>query len=219
MSQSFLHIKLQHSLIAFAMLLLSAAAFAEEPVVVTEEPIHQSLKLQPTMQLGSTVAVEEPAGESYWSRIEDTLSRTWQSNNYELYIPVNVWHNRHYYSKEKIDSYNENPWGLGIGKYRFDDGGDWHALYTMVFLDSHDDWEPIIGYGFQKIWRPADGFRLGAGYTVGLTIRKDYDYVPIPVIAPIASVEYKKFAVQSTYILGSTGNGNILFTWLRWQLQ
>jgi palmitoyl transferase len=72
--------KPQHFLTAFAMLLLSIAAFAEELV-----------------------------NQSAWSQVKDTLTQTWQSQNYELYIPVNIWHNRSYYSKEKIDSYNENP--------------------------------------------------------------------------------------------------------------
>jgi palmitoyl transferase len=161
----------------------------------------------------------EPVKSSVLSIVEDSLSQTWQSKNYELYIPLNTWHNRSYYSAEKIDSYNEQPWGLGLGKYHFDDDGDWNALYAMAFADSHNKIEPIIGYGFQKMWRPSDNFRLGAGYTVGITIRDEMNYVPIPVIAPLVSAEYKRLSLQSTYIPGGNGNGNILFTWLRWQIK
>lgn len=182
-------IKQQHLLMVFTMLLVSTTAFAEEPVK-----------------------------HGAWSFVQDTLSQTWQSTNYELYIPVNAWHNRSYYSAEKIDEFNEHPWGLGVGKYRFDDDGDWNALYAMAFLDSHNDVEPFVGYGFQKMWRPTDNFRLGAGYTIGLTVRQDLHYLPIPVILPLFSVEYKEIAVQSTYVPGGDGNGNILFTWLRWQM-
>jgi palmitoyl transferase len=182
-------IKQQHLLMVFTMLLVSTAAFAEEPVK-----------------------------HSAWSVVQDTLSQTWQSPNYELYIPVNMWHNRSYYSAEQIETYNEQPWGLGVGKYRFDDDGDWHALYGMVFLDSHRRVEPMAGYGFQKMWRPTDNFRLGAGYTVGFTARENTHYLPIPVILPLLSVEYKQMAVQSTYVPGFSGKGNILFTWLRWQM-
>ena len=88
----------------------------------------------------------------------------------------------------------------------------------MAFLDSHSEIEPVAGYAFQKVWRPADNVRLGVGYTVGLTLRQDMHYLPIPVIAPLCSVAYKNLAVQSTYILGGEGHGNILFTWIRWQL-
>jgi lipid IVA palmitoyltransferase len=167
----------------------------------------------------TTALAEEPTELGLWSRVQDSLSQTWGSTNYEMYIPVNTWHNRHFYSSEKIDGYNERPWGLGIGKYRFDEDGDWHGLYVMAFQDSHSDVEPVVGYGFQKVWRPADDVRLGAGYTVGVTIRHEQHYIPLPVIAPLFSVEYKQVAVQSTYIPGGNGHGNILFTWLRWQLQ
>lgn len=172
-----------------------------------------------TLTIISTSAfAEESTKPSIWSRTQDSLSKTWQSQDYELYIPINTWHNRSFYTQEKIDEYNENPWGLGVGKYRFDEDGDWHALYAMAFLDSHSDIEPVAGYAFQKMWRPADDVRLGVGYTVGVTLRSDINYLPIPVIAPLFSVAYKQLAVQSTYIPGGEGHGNILFTWIRWQL-
>lgn len=186
----FLRTKAQHLLMAFTILLGSTTAFAEEPVK-----------------------------QSTWSVVKDTLSQTWQSPNYELYIPVNEWHNRSFYSSGEVKKYNEQAWGLGVGKYRFDEDGDWNALYGMAFLDSHSKVEPIVGYGFQKMWRPTDNFRLGAGYTVGFTLRANSHYLsPIPVILPLASIEYKRIAVQSTYVPGYGGNGNILFTWLRWQM-
>lgn len=173
-----------------------------------------------TMSAITTAAYAEGAANTgFWLSIQESLSQTWQSENYELYIPVNIWHNRNYYSSEKIDGYNEHPWGLGVGKYRFDDDGDWNGFYAMAFTDSHRKIEPVAGFGFQKMWRPMDHFRLGVGYTLGLTLREDIHYLPLPVIAPLFSVEYKQMAVQSTYIPGGDGNGNILFTWLRWQLK
>lgn len=89
----------------------------------------------------------------------------------------------------------------------------------MAFMDSHNKLEPLVGHGYQKMWRLSENVRLGAGYSVGITMRSDFNYVPIPTIVPLASVEYKKLSAQSTYIPGGNGNGNILFTWLRWQLQ
>jgi palmitoyl transferase len=172
-----------------------------------------------TLLADNTILAAELAQPTLLSQGQDYLYQTWQAKNYELYIPLSTWHNRAYYSAEKINSYNEQPWGLGLGKYRVDDDGDWNALYLMAFKDSHNKIEPIVGYGFQKIWRPADNFRLGAGYTAGITVREDMHYLPIPVIAPLVSVEFKRLALQSTYIPGGAGNGNILFTWLRWQIQ
>ncbi|WP_246210705.1 lipid IV(A) palmitoyltransferase PagP [Vogesella oryzae] len=148
----------------------------------------------------------------------ENMAETWGSSDYELYIPLHTWHNRAMYSAEKIRSYNENPWGLGVGKYRYDADGNWQAWYAMAFLDSHHDVEPIVGYGYQKIWRPGGDWRLGAGVTAGLTMRSDYNYVPLPVVLPTVSVEYGRFSLQSTYIPGAAGAGNVLFTWARWQL-
>jgi lipid IVA palmitoyltransferase len=148
---------------------------------------------------------------------KQTLAETWDSSDYELYLPVNSWHNRHFYKKEKIDNYNEDPWGLGLGKYRYDAEGNWHAIYGMAFLDSHSKPQLAAGYAYQKMWHTSDNLRFGAGYTLGATVRKDYPFLPI--IAPIASIEYKQLALQSTYIFGGNGNGNILFTWIKWQIK
>jgi lipid IVA palmitoyltransferase len=156
--------------------------------------------------------------DSFYTRAKISLNKTWQSTDYELYVPVYVWHNRSKYTSEKIDEFNEQPWGLGIGKYRYDEDGDWHGLYAMAFLDSHNDIEPIAGYGFEKNFHVSENLNLGLGYTAGVTMRKDLNYIPIPLILPLLSVQYKRLAVQSTYVPGGEGNGNILFTWLRWTL-
>ncbi len=86
----------------------------------------------------------------------------------------------------------------------------------MAFLDSHSDVESIVSYGFQKVWRASENVRSGVGYTAGVTLRSDSDYIPLPVLAPLFSIKYKQVALQSTYIFG--GYGNVLFSWLRWEL-
>ena len=152
------------------------------------------------------------------SGVKTELSQTWQSQDVELYVPINTWHNRNFYESEDIDNFNERPWGIGAGKYRYDENGDWHGIYAMAFLDSHSEIEPIVGYGFQKVWRVSEYVRLGLGYTLGVTVRQDFDYVPIPLLLPLFSVKYKQVALQSTYVPGGYGHGNILFSWLRWEL-
>ncbi|MBV8646290.1 lipid IV(A) palmitoyltransferase PagP [Paludibacterium sp.] len=165
----------------------------------------------------SAPAAENAPRDGFWQQAQETVRQTWDSDQYELYVPLHTWHNRRMYTAEKIAEYNENPWGLGVGKYRFDDQGNWHALYVMSFQDSHNRFEPIAGYGYQKIWHPGGDWRLGAGFTAGVTARQDYEYYPLPVLLPLVSVEYGRFALQSTYVPGSKGNGNVLFTWARWQ--
>lgn len=166
----------------------------------------------------------EPEQKGYfattWDNIKHTLSETWNSPTRELYVPLNTWHNRYTYDRDKIDSYNERPWGIGYGVSRIDDEGDWHALYAMEFQDSHNVVEPIGGYAYQTYWRIDNrgDWRIGVGYTLSITARKDYNWIPFPAPLPLLSIEYKGLAIQNTYIPGGKNNGNVLFTWLRWEL-
>lgn len=155
--------------------------------------------------------------DSFLSIVTQTLDKTWQSTDYEVYIPINTWHNRSNYTDEEISKYNELPLGIGIGKYRYDEDGDWHGLYSMVFLDSKSKFEPIVGYGFQKVWQPSELLKLGLGYSIGVTLRNDLNYIPLPLIVPLISLKYQSVAIQSTYVPGASGH--VLFTWIRWEIQ
>ncbi|MCG8708333.1 lipid IV(A) palmitoyltransferase PagP [Brenneria sp. 4F2] len=172
---------------------------------------------------GSTVAATDSVDhdESWWQRSKNNLSKTWsESPNHDIYIPAITWHNRWTYDKDKTDEYNERPWGAGYGVSRLDQDGDWHSLYLMAFKDSHNDWEPIGGYGFEKRWRPTSDqdFQLGLGFTAGVTMRNNWNYIPIPVLLPLASISYQKLSFQATYIPGTYNNGNVFFAWFRWQI-
>ena len=155
-----------------------------------------------------------------WSDFTDKVSTTWtDSDSQDLYLPVITWHNRLTYDKAKTDKYNERPWGGGYGISRYDEKGNWNGIYLMAFKDSHNKWEPIGGYGWEKIWTPAQdkNFRLGLGYTAAVTARDDYKYIPIPIVLPLASIGYNKLTFQATYIPGTYNNGNVFFAWLRYQ--
>lgn len=67
-------------------------------------------------------------------------------------------------------------------------------------------------------WRPlADQhFHWGAGYTVGVTARHNWDYIPVPAVLPLASIGYGALDFQMTYIPGTHNNGNVYFAWLRY---
>lgn len=161
--------------------------------------------------------VQEPG---WWGRFTGNVAETWDNSpNKEFYLPVITWHNRWTYDKEKTDAYNERPWGAGYGVGRFDADGDWHAIYLMAFKDSFNKWQPIGGYAYEKIWRPIDDedFRLGLGFTAGVTARDNWHYVPIPGLLPLASIGYQQLTFQATYIPGTYNNGNVFFAWLRWQ--
>lgn len=139
--------------------------------------------------------------------------------NYDLYLPFLSWHNRFMYDKEKTDNYNEMPWGGGFGVSRYNEEGNWSSLYAMMFKDSHNEWQPIIGYGWEKGWYldSSRDFRTGLGVTAGITAREDFaNYVPLPIILPLFSASYRRLSVQFTYIPGTYNNGNVLFAWLRY---
>lgn len=159
------------------------------------------------------------ADDNLWQRLSNNIALTWNSPEQELYIPLNTWHNRAMYSSKKVKRYNERPWGIGYGKYRYDEDNNWHSVYAMAFMDSHNKVEPVIGYGYQKMWIPGemDGWRFGIGFSASITTRHEYHYIPIPLPLPLISIEYNKLSIQSTYIPGTKNHGNVLFTWMRWQ--
>ena len=155
--------------------------------------------------------------DAYVDQVQQDSATTWNSDEYDAYVPLYAWHNRLAYDQKHIDKYNENPWGFGIGKSRFDADGNWHGLYAMAFKDSNSYAETFFGYAFLKNWfvdcNP--DFRVGVGYTLGLTQRHEYKYVPLPLPLPIAGVEYKRAAIQAAYVPGIKNDGNVLFVWTR----
>lgn len=146
----------------------------------------------------------------------DLLAR--QPQYATVYVPSITWHNRLTYSRKDINRYNETPRGLGFGIEREDDR-QWTSLYAMAFEDSFRKVEPIMGYGYERRYSldKAHDWRAGLGYTIGVTARDNWEYAPIPVILPLASINYKRVSFQSTYIPGTYGNGNVFFAWLRFQ--
>ena len=116
--------------------------------------------------------------EDFWDKIENNLKQTWNGGTYDLYVPVWTWHNRLFYDKDKIEKYNEEPWGIGFGVSRYDEDGDWHGLYAMGFKDSNFYLETIFGYAYLKNWElDNDGdWKGGIGFTASLTQRHEYSF-------------------------------------------
>jgi len=148
------------------------------------------------------------------------VSETWREGKYDLYVPLHTWHNRLAYDREHIDKYNEDPWGAGLGLSRFDDDGDWHALYAMGFNDSNGYVETMFGYAFlkNKSFGGHDGLRVGAGFTLGFTQRHEYLYIPVPLPLPMAGIGYKRFDLQAAYVPGLKNFGNVMFIWSKFRL-
>jgi len=156
--------------------------------------------------------------DEYIADLQQDVDNILKNDNWDLYVPVNTWHNREMYDKKKTDSYNEMPWGLGIGKHFYQDDV-MRGLYVMAFSDSHSNVEPIVGYlrQWNYYFDRNKNFSVGAGYTLGVTFREDYHYLPIPAPLPIFGLQYGKLSVQATYIPGPYNMFNVLFTWIRFE--
>lgn len=153
----------------------------------------------------------------YWQDLRNDVAKVWNSEEYDMYIPLYAWHNRLAYDQKHIEKYNENPWGFGLGKSYYDDDGNWHSLYVMAFKDSNDYTETFFGYAWMKNWfvNCNRDFRVGAGYTLGLTQRHEWNYIPVPAPLPLVGIEYKRIALQAAYVPGVKNDGNVLFIWSR----
>lgn len=153
-------------------------------------------------------------------KFETNFKETWNSDTYDVYIPLRTWHNRLFYDQDKLDEYNEEPWGLGLGVSRYDEDGDWHGIYAMAFKDSNFYMQTIFGYAYLNNWNldETGDWKGGLGFTLSLTQRHEYSYVPVPLPLPMAGISYKKISLQAAYVPGVKNNGNVLFTWLRYEL-
>jgi palmitoyl transferase len=151
-----------------------------------------------------------------WDQTCKRITETWDKGSHDLYLPMYTHHMRFAYDDDKADSFREFTWGLGYGRSRYNASGNWEGLYMMAFSDSHSRIQPILGYGHQWMWGNQNKLHTGLGYTAFLTSRADIaNHFPIPGILPIASINYDKYSLNTTYVPGGKGNGNILFFWSR----
>lgn len=162
--------------------------------------------------------------KGYIERLTSRISQVWNAPTLDIYVPFLAWHNRLMWDSD--ERFNEFAYGFGLGKTIHDEDGDTHSLGIMGFCDSGKEFQPYMGYVYTKNWAfdEAKDFRVGIGFTLGLTARKEYlgvdfnYFPPIPVVLPVVGIEYKQLALQATYIPGGRNNNNVLFTWARMTL-
>ncbi|MCX7892909.1 MAG: lipid IV(A) palmitoyltransferase PagP [Burkholderiales bacterium] len=160
--------------------------------------------------------LRDPGPETWYQGIWKNWTDTYQEGRWTAMLPINTYHLRFAYTDEKIDTYTEWPLGFGIARSRFDEYGNRREVFAFVFQDSHGKPQYQVGYLWLKQWRPladAQDFRLGLGYTLFLMAREDSNYIPFPGILPVASVGYKRLTIETTYVPGGIGYGNVIFTW------
>ncbi len=167
----------------------------------------------------ATIAATASAHAQNW--VDDAwnnVATTYEQGGHELLVPIYTWHLPFAYTREKINQYQNYPYGLGYGRSRIDSKGNFHGLYAMGFQDSHFKPEWMLGYSWKTYWPLGSEAKFGLGFTTGFTTRADYsNYLPIPYIFPLASVEYGRLSLEAAYVPGGEGNGNVVFFDTKWR--
>ncbi|MEP7207722.1 MAG: phospholipid:lipid A palmitoyltransferase [Casimicrobiaceae bacterium] len=150
----------------------------------------------------------------------DGLADAYENGGADLYLTGWTHHNRHTYTREKIEGFNEESWGGGFGTSKRNDRGDSFGWYALAFRDSHYDWTKVVGWTWITYWPAQSKYGVGLGYTAFLGSRPDiYSNVPFPGILPLASVRLGAAEIMGTYIPkvsgNTTGNGNVGFVFMR----
>lgn len=152
--------------------------------------------------------------------VRNRWSTIWHEGSTETYFPLYTYHLRFAYDDSKIASFNENPWGFGLGRGLYASDGTWHGIYAITFLDSHAKVEPIAGYGVTYAVGRIEGITVSVGYTAFLTAREDIKhYLPLPGILPVAALSAGRASLMATFIPGGHNNGNVVFIFGRIELR
>lgn len=168
-------------------------------------------------------AIESDDNLGWWQHTKDTARAKATTINDQgkasLFLSGYAHHGRNTYTAERIDSFNENAWGLGYGKTLRNPNGDEEYLFGMAISDSHYDPQLIAGYAYQWIWPVAGTLEIGAGWTAMLVSRTDtWGGVPFPAVLPVASIgtpDAKLMAAYIPRISNNKGNGDVLFVFGR----
>ncbi len=135
--------------------------------------------------------------------------------------PINTYHMRWAYPAEKIARYTEWPRGLGYGRARWDANGNRREVFGIIFEDSGGRLQYNIGYLFTwntRAFGTDPDIIFGAGYVLMLMGRWDWSYLPIPLMFPVVSLGFARISIETTFVPGWEGYGNVFFTWVQFRL-
>ena len=156
----------------------------------------------------------------FWDDTIGSTSDIIKNGDWNVYVPVQTYHMHFAYSKEQRNDQNNNPMpGIGIGRGKYLENGNWTGIYAMEFKESWDKPEWHLAYNYNWLWKTDAGIRYGLGASAGLMMRADYaSYTPLPFILPTFQIGYKHVSLEATYVPGfKHGTGNVAFFWLKFQ--
>jgi palmitoyl transferase len=154
------------------------------------------------------------APTGWFGKVKREFGTVWKDGSIEVYVPFLTYHLPFWYTEERIEEFCQYPMGAGVGRGLASATGTWRGITPMLFLDSHCDPEPFLGYGWVKNWG-SPALNVGLGYTAFITMRSDFNYIPLPGILPVFSFQSGPVAIQGTYLPGVGKDGNVLFLWAK----
>ena len=173
--------------------------------------------LAPWPAQAADAAPAEPAQtESAWGSTKKLLSTIWDEGKQELYVPGYTWHNPSTYTQRQRDGYTTYAAGIGYGRIWTSSANNDHSLNAMVFQDSHNDIEPVVGYTYQWMWGKPGNLRAGFGVTAFITARYDTDnckYCPFPGVLPIATISFWRLSLMGAYVPKIGDRGDVAMFW------
>jgi lipid IVA palmitoyltransferase len=146
--------------------------------------------------------------------VKNNLKTVYENGETRLIIAGYAYHDRSTYTAQKLKDLNEKAWGIGLERTLVNERGNRESVYAMMFMDSHNDLEPTVGYEWQTPLRLTSGTKFWVGYSAGLTMRSDFSYVPVPFIFPTAGFSVGKLNIKAVLIPklnGGINHGNVLF--------
>jgi palmitoyl transferase len=159
-----------------------------------------------------------PARADWWEDFKDLHAYKWErakeafhNGRDDYYVSGYIWHAPWAYSYDRRhNELNDIAWGGGYGRSVADPNGNTHSLYALAAQDSHYKPQYLAGYLWTTYWPLGGSLSGGLGYTVFLFARSDIaNYFPLPGIAPVASLRYRRAELLGAYIPGVAGAGNV----------
>lgn len=178
-----------------------------------------------TLALLSPLAANEahascPSSSALLEAACNRAARVAEEGTWDLYLTGYGWHIDGY-SADDRRHLNAQSWGGGAGKHFTDTNGNEDILFALVFMDSHNNPEPIAGWARQWYTSPVlGGLSVGGGYFAGFTARSDIlHYLPVPLALPVASIRYAKASVMGAFIprIPGVSKGDVAFFWARYE--
>jgi palmitoyl transferase len=141
-----------------------------------------------------------PGEAGFWSRTGEGMKRLWSEGKPTLIVSGYAWHLPWKHKTERQKAFNDAAWGAGFGRTYAENDRRQRIFYAIANNDSHDKMQYMTGYAWQARWHPYGTLRLGAGYTMFLIGRHEYNYAPIPLMLPAFTVGTDAADLFATYV-------------------